>query len=228
MTWGMNTHLVVHKREWTPSPPPTHIHPHLHTMTWGMNSHLVVHKDRCEPPAQCNSPSATNGYSCPSLMPGSISTSNTFSSGTNLKHKQQGYTQTFHCQLKGQKELGLGHTQTSHTHSQLKGQKELGLGHTQTSHSQLKGQKELGLGHTQTFHSHLKWQKEWGLGHTQTFHSHLKRQKELEQRHHCFLAPIQKGDDVLRKKYQASDRTTKGLLRQFANQLCVYLMGQLI
>ena len=34
-------------------------------------------------------PSATNGYSCPSLMPGSISTSNIFSSGTNLKNKSR-------------------------------------------------------------------------------------------------------------------------------------------
>ena len=88
-------------------------------------------------------------------MPGSISTSKTFSSGTNLKHKQQCYTQTFNSQL--------------------------------------------------------------------------KRQKELEQGQNCLLVPIQKEDDVLRKKKnQERDRTTKGLLRQFANQLCVYLMGQLI
>ena len=77
-------------------------------------------------------------------MPGSISTSKTFSSGTNLKHKQQCYTQTFHSQLKGQKELGLGHTQT--------------------------------------------------------FNSQLKRQKELEQGQNCLLVPIQKEDDVLRRK----------------------------
>ena len=148
---------------------PTHIHTHPPTPTptptpWhgGMNSHLVVHKHTCEPPAQCNSPSATNGYSCPSLMPGSISTSKTFSSGTNLKHKQQCYTQTFH--------------------------------------SQLKGQKELGLGHTQTFNSQLKRQKELELGHTQTFNSQLKRQKELEQGQNCLLVPIQKEDDVLRRK----------------------------
>ena len=46
---------------------------------------LILKRRSPGSPSMCGSPSATNGYSCPSLMPASISISNNFSSGTILQ-----------------------------------------------------------------------------------------------------------------------------------------------